>query len=120
VSVSQIWPPADRQQDQVLLAAILESATDYAIITTDLGGVVRSWNSGAQNLMGWSAAEMIDRPAALIFTPEDRTLGCPEAERHDALERGHAKDERWHIRKDGTRFWGHGELMPLRVRGRSL
>jgi len=117
VSVSQIWPPADRQQDQVLLAAILESATDYAIITTDLGGVVTSWNSGAQNLMGWSAAEMIDRPAALIFTPEDRTLGCPEAERHDALERGHAKDERWHIRKDGTRFWGHGELMPLRVRG---
>ena len=27
---------------------------------------------------------------------------------------GRAEDNRWHVRKDGGRFWGNGLLMPLR------
>jgi PAS domain-containing protein len=34
-----------------------------------------------------------------------------------ALAGGRAIDERWHLRKDGARFWGQGELMPLREPG---
>jgi PAS domain S-box-containing protein len=49
----------------------------------------------------------------VIFTPEDRAAGAPQAERRDALARGRAEDERWHLRKDGSRFWGSGLLTPL-------
>jgi len=30
-----------------------------------------------------------------------------------ALENGRASDERWHLRKDGSRFWGSGSLMSM-------
>jgi PAS domain S-box-containing protein len=46
--------------------------------------------------------------------PEDLATGMPEAERATALRDGRAEDERWHRRKDDSRFWGSGLLMPLR------
>jgi PAS domain S-box-containing protein len=96
------------------LDAILESAVDYAIISTDLDGLVTSWNAGAENLLGWSAAEMIGQPAATFFTPEDRRAAIPHAEMAAALEKGRGSDERWHLRKNGETFWANGEMLPLR------
>jgi len=49
-----------------------------------------------------------------MFTPEDRAAGMPEAEMQKALAAGCATDERWHMKRDGTRFWGSGQLTPLR------
>ena len=100
--------------DERLLRAIIESAVDYAIITTDPQGVITSWNAGAEAILGWRADEAIGLPASLIFTPEDRQSGAPDAEMAKALAAGTARDERWHLRKDGVRFWGRGELMVLR------
>ena len=55
----------------------------------------------------------------LIFTPEDRERGAPEAEMAKALAEGRAENERWHLRKDGSRFWGSGLLLPLGARPRA-
>ena len=107
----------DQLAGEALLSAILESATDYGIITTDLHGAITSWSTGARNVLGWSEAEMTGRPAATFFTPEDRAAGAPEAEMRQALADGRAMDERWHLHKDGSRFWGQGEMMPLRGSG---
>ena len=41
-------------------------------------------------------------------TPEDRAKGVPEIERDTAHNLGCASDERWHIRKDGVRFFASG------------
>ena len=38
----------------------------------------------------------------------------PDHEMRLARDLGRANDERWHMRKDGSRFWGMGEMMPLR------
>ncbi|HEX3626910.1 MAG TPA: PAS domain S-box protein [Verrucomicrobiae bacterium] len=51
------------------LAEVVESSPD-AICTTDSRQQVTSWNSGAQNIFGWSAAEMIGRPAWAIVPKE--------------------------------------------------
>lgn len=99
---------------QARLAAILESAADFAILTSDLDGLVTSWSKGAANVLGWPEGEALGRPAHMIFTPEDRTQGAPEAEMATALREGRAEDERWHLRRDGTRFWASGLMMPLR------
>jgi PAS domain S-box-containing protein len=96
-----------------LYEQIVESATGFAILTTDPAGLVTSWNSGAQRLTGYGRAEIMGRSADLIFIPEDRNSGVPDQERAKALAEGRAEDERWHFRKDGSHFWGSGLMMPL-------
>tara|TARA_R110002124_G_scaffold144122_15_gene309064 strand:+ start:14197 stop:15948 length:1752 start_codon:yes stop_codon:yes gene_type:complete len=93
---------------------VLESATDYAIITTDLRGTVTFWSKGAERILGWSAEEALGQPADMIFTPEDRRAGTPQVEMTNALSKGRAMDQRWHLRRDGAKFWASGELLPLR------
>jgi two-component system CheB/CheR fusion protein len=92
---------------------ILESATDYAIITTDVAGVVTGWNPGARELLGWTEKEILGRPVDVIFTAEDRETAAPEDERQRAQDSGRAANERWHVRKDGSQFWGAGMLTPM-------
>ena len=50
-----------------LLEALLDSATDYAIIAMDLDGLVTSWNEGAHRILGWTEEEMIGQPASVFF-----------------------------------------------------
>jgi signal transduction histidine kinase len=53
-----------------------------------------------------------------IFVPPDRKAGVPEVELQTAAEQGRAEDERWHLRKDGTRFWASGVMIALRENGK--
>ena len=94
--------------------AIVESSTDYAMVAMDLSGTITTWNTGAEHVLGWRAEEMVGRPSETFFTEEDRTAGIPAQEMRAALEQGRGIDERWHLRKDGSRFWANGELMPLK------
>ena len=95
------------------LRLILESARDFAIFTTDLDGGVTEWSSGARNVLGWSEADILGQDARLIWTPEDWEAGAPEQEMRQARDEGRAADERWHLRRDGSRFWAAGELVPM-------
>ncbi len=94
--------------------AVFESAIDYAIVVTDLSGCVTNWNEGATRILGWTPAEIVNRPIDTFFTPEDKVDGTAAKEMRNALDVGRGLDERWHLRKDGTRFWANGEMMALR------
>ncbi|GGH28081.1 hypothetical protein GCM10007036_37080 [Alsobacter metallidurans] len=96
------------------LRLILESATDSAIISTDLTGVIRTWNVGAEAVLGWTAAEATGRHFRIIFTPEDRAASVPDRELGQALADGRASDDRWMVRRDGERFFATGALLPMR------
>jgi PAS domain S-box-containing protein len=98
----------------LVLEALLESATDDAIFATDLDGRVTTWNHGATDMLGWTEADMLGQPADRLFTTEDRAAGVPQAEMAAALRDGRGQDERWHQRRDGTRFWAGGEILALR------
>src|SRR3712207_3035240 len=93
---------------------ILESATGYAILSMDADGLITSWNEGARLIHGWTEGEVQGQHTRLIFTPEDQKAGTAEEEMRIAASRGSAENERWHMRKDGTRFYAAGLLMPLR------
>jgi len=93
--------------------ATLESIRDYAILTVDLSGRIDGWNEGAEQIFGYSEAEIVGQPVDILFVPEDRASGAPSREMQTARERGHAADERWHLRKDGSRFYCSGVLSPL-------
>ncbi|KAF3890086.1 MULTISPECIES: PAS domain S-box protein [Nostocales] len=92
---------------------IVESAKDYAIFTLDLNGHITSWNSGAERLLGYKEAEIIGHDSRIIFTPEDKETGQAEQELQTVLTQGRAEDERWHLRKDGSRFFASGLMMQL-------
>jgi PAS domain S-box-containing protein len=94
--------------------AILDSITDYAVIAMDRDGVITEWNSGAEAVLGWSGEEALGQDGAIIFTPEDRAAGVPLREMDQAAREGAAQDERWHVRRDGGRFWANGRLTPLK------
>lgn len=93
---------------------VVNSATEFAIIVTDRNGTVTEWNCGAERVFGWAAEEIVGGSAETIFTPEDRRNGQVVKEMMAALTQGRGVDERWHLKKDGTRFWASGEMMPLR------
>jgi PAS domain S-box-containing protein len=94
---------------------MVESAKEYAIFTLDLNGTITSWNSGAERLLGYPEAEIIGCNGRIIFTPEDAERGEAERELQTALTQERAENERWHVRKDGSRFWGSGLVMPLQT-----
>ncbi len=84
------------------LAAIVESSTD-AIIGKTLGGIITSWNSGAEALYGYSAAEVVGKPIALLIPP-DRPDELPAI--LERLQRGERVEpyETERITKDGRRL----------------
>jgi PAS domain S-box-containing protein len=97
------------------MGMLMESFTDYAIFSMDSDGNVDSWNKGAEIIFGYTPEEIIGTSGEVIFTPEDIAHGIPERERQTAQKKGRASDERWHLRKDGSRFFASGVLMPLYV-----
>jgi two-component system CheB/CheR fusion protein len=93
---------------------LVESANDFAIFSLDIKGRVLTWNAGAERILGWAENEIIGQWGSLLFTPEDRAALVPEEELRQAEDTGRATDERWHVRKDGTRFWASGVMAALR------
>lgn len=96
------------------LRLLNENVRDYAITLLDTNGRLIDWNAGAERMFGYTAAEALGQSGALLFTPEDRAAGVPEREMATAIDEGRADDERWHLRKDGTRFWVSGVMTALR------
>ena len=94
---------------------ILDSATDYAIVATDLDGRVTRWNEGACHVIGWTEAEMLGQTVHRFFTPEDNTRGQVDSEMKGALRTGCGTDERWHLRKDGRRFWFFCDMSTMKL-----
>ena len=91
----------------------LDDSVDHAIITLDDHGRVTGWNAGAQRITGYSEAEALGRSGDVIFTTEDRANGRFPFELRSAGETGWAVNERWHLRRDGSRFWASGTMTPL-------
>jgi two-component system CheB/CheR fusion protein len=96
------------------LRLVVENAREYAIFSIDLDRRITSWNTGAERILGYSEKEVLGQIGDIIFTEEDRAAGAPEAEMRAARSSGRAADDRFHVRKDGTRFWASGMAMLMR------
>lgn len=99
---------------------LVEGVTEYAIFMLDPNGIFASWNVGSERILGYSEAEIIGQPFARIFTPESIEQGLPARVLQIAIAEGFSKENRWHIRKDGTRFWTHCIITTLRDEGGNL
>jgi PAS domain S-box-containing protein len=95
------------------LRLMVESVKDVAIFTIDPQGRVCRWNPGAEQLFGYGESAILGQSLAVLYIPEDRAGGIPEQEIAAAAARGVSADERWHLRKDGSRFYASGVLSPI-------
>ena len=66
-------------------------------------------------MLGYDEEEFIGQDLAeKIFPPEDVRQGVPQRELATAAERGTANNDRWMIRRDGTRFYAMGVTVARR------
>jgi len=95
------------------LRLIFENAREYAIFSMDPERRINAWNVGAERILGYREAEVLGQLADIIFTEEDRQQQVPDQEAETALATGRSADDRFHRRKDGSRFWASGVMTPM-------
>lgn len=92
---------------------VIDSLQDYSIFTVDNDLHINSWNSGASKIFQYETEEIIGQHFEIIFSETDKKDGIPQLEIETALKEGRALDNRWHICKDGSRFYAYGLVFPL-------
>ena len=93
---------------------LIDAVTDYAIYMLDPEGIVTSWNPGAERFKGYTADEIIGCHFSRFYPSGDVAAGKPQRGLDTAAREGRFETEGWRIRKDGTRFWGHVIIDPIR------
>lgn len=98
----------ERYEIETRFTSLVKNIQDHSIFTVDERGRITTWNLAAERILGYTESEALGLPFAKLFTPEDVEAGMPEWELNTARETGRAEDERWHVRKNGERFWALG------------
>jgi diguanylate cyclase (GGDEF)-like protein/PAS domain S-box-containing protein len=93
---------------------LVRGVTDYAIYMLDPAGVVTNWNAGAERAKGYVAKEIIGQSFARFYSRDDQAAGMPELALSTARESGRFEAEGKRYRKDGTWFWAHVVIQPIR------
>ncbi len=106
--------------DNERLQLLIASLSEHAIYMLDTEGFITSWNSGAENVMGYRPEVVIGQDFARLFTDEDRSAGVPARILENAVSSGLWKSEGWRLRKDGNRFLASSVLYPVRDKAGSL
>lgn len=106
---------AERQlrQADITFARILDAMRDYAVILLDEAGRVQFWNQAARAIFGWESAEIVGRPATLLFPPDADPEAVFRGELREARSRGKASDNRWMVTREGRRLWAEGVVTAL-------
>ena len=91
------------------------SVHDFAVYLFDRGGRIVSWYGGAERVYGDKAGEIVGQPISRLYADKDSQPGRLDEELKRAAAQGHFGIERWHIKKDGTRFWANVLTMALRT-----
>lgn len=93
------------RQSEERFRLLVENVKDYAIFLLDPSGYVISWNAGAERSKGYVASEIIGQHLS-VFYPEDKQAESQSPQQlSTAMREGKFEDERWCLRKDGSRFW---------------
>ena len=83
---------------------LVDSRGDYAIFMLDTNGYVASWNTGAQQVKGFSRDEIVGKHFSVFYSAEDRARQKPEQELLISARDGRFEEEGTRVRKDGSEF----------------
>ncbi|MET0237640.1 MAG: PAS domain S-box protein [Kibdelosporangium sp.] len=86
---------------------LVRGVSDYAIFMLDPAGHILTWNTGAEKITGYRAAEIIGWHFSVFYPAEQIAAGGPTGELETATAEGRNEAEGWQVRQDGTRFWAN-------------
>jgi len=118
VELFQDKQQARREAEQLRL--LVHGTAEYAIFLLDPKGQVVTWNSGAERLKGYKAAEIIGQHFSRLYPRDAIDRGWPAHELEVAQAEGRFEDEGWRVRKDGSQFWANVVITALRDEQGSL
>ncbi len=108
-SIDLVGPTADHYR------LLVDAITDYGIYMLTPEGLILSWNAGAQRFKGYEEREVLGKHFSMFFTEEDRAAGAPGQALEIAAREGRFETQGWRLRKDGSRFWVHAIVDPIRA-----
>jgi two-component system CheB/CheR fusion protein len=76
-------------------------------------GVITDWLGASQEVFGFTAEEVLGQTTRKLFTPADLDKGLDRYELEVAAGNSRSEDDRWHVRKDGTRIWASGSVTAI-------
>jgi PAS domain S-box-containing protein len=100
-----------------LIEGFLSQTHEYGLICIATDGAITAWLGAASEIFGYRSDEVVGRPSGLLFTPEDRAKGIDRQELEVALRNSRSEDDRWHVRRDGSRIWVSGAVQAIRDAG---
>lgn len=106
----------DTRQGNDVYRLMVENVDQLELILLDVQGRVRTWNRGAFTAKGYHAEEIIGKPVALFYPPDEVQAGKPQQELQTAVNTGRFEGRAWRLRKDGSRIWMHIIIIALRDR----
>jgi PAS domain S-box-containing protein len=92
---------------------LIEGVVDHAVFLLDRSGRVASWNSTAQQIIGYSADEIIGKHFGVLYRPDERRSGEPNRVLELAVKNGKHAVEGWRIKKNGTLFFVTGTIRAI-------
>lgn len=97
-----------------LLQLALPCVRDYALVLLDAEGTVLEWLCGAEDILGYAPEEAVGKPISMIFVQEDLDKALDLHELEVARRDSYSHDDRWHLRRDGTKIWVSGTVTAVR------
>jgi formate hydrogenlyase transcriptional activator len=89
------------------------AAQDYAPLLLDVDGQIVGWNAGAERIYGFKSDVAVSKSVSFL-NADDGPFGNLQEELKRVASDGHVGAERWHVRKDGSRFWANVITMALK------
>ncbi len=89
---------------------IVENMVEHAIYTMDDEGRITSWNSAAERMFGYSAAQVMGQDERIFATDANRAAEIPQNELAEAVRNGRTHSDNWQVSQNGSLIWSSSVL----------
>ena len=99
---------------------LVDSLSEYVVFAVCTQGLLISGNAVRHTFGYREEGGVIGRPFDLIFAPENVASDAPQHELTTVLSGEQTDHDRWHARKNGSRFCGTNTVQPMYAKDRTL
>jgi len=92
---------------------LLSWVRDYALFLLDVDGHIVAWYAGAERIFGFKSGGTVGKHLSILYPDEDAFVKLQEQLKKARAE-GHAADEAWQVKSNGSRFWANVITMALK------
>lgn len=103
----------DFQASEMELHSLVETIADYAIIKLDKDGYIKTWNTGAQRIKGYTANEILGKHFSIFYPGDDIASGKTNAVLEEAIDSGKFEEEGLRVKKSGSFFYASVVIRPI-------